>query len=493
MPCGISLFHVYWTVCYEENGGIMKKWKSITAVLLCVLCLLPGTAAAAEETGDTGQEFLFEDGDVVGFIGDSITHVEYTGISYQEFIYNYYITRYPGWSLEFRNLGTSSYTAADAVALYREKKGIRDAELDGITKAVVMFGMNEALHMTSPEAYIKNIQELVKLLEERGLKPEDIILVAPTPYDQTRSSNYAEDGKLHETTDDLLGQYAPRLKSLASELGTHYVDLHTPMLWVTGIVQNKISDDTLTITDNVHPNAMGNVMAGFFFLKQQGADSQVASVRITAEGKAETREAVVKGLRRKGDRYIRYKYQADSLPMAVSYEFHEATQYMDVIDELSQELLQVDGLKAAVSYSVYINHFMIGEYTGEELGKGINLTDCDLNPRQAAAKEIEVLNQEWQRVSADYRAQVRKAAKGEITQEELDVSYESWRGGTEAIRDEMYEIARENAEKTYKVEIVSKDYHVWMGQEVWHWAAAAAAFLLAVAACVVLIYKRKKH
>ena len=39
---------------------------------------------------------MFEDGDVVGFIGDSITQVEYTGISYQEFIYNYYITQTSG-------------------------------------------------------------------------------------------------------------------------------------------------------------------------------------------------------------------------------------------------------------------------------------------------------------------------------------------------------------------------------------------------------------
>jgi len=485
----------------------MKKWKNTAVALLSALCLLPGTDAAAadkelevenelERELDSmipcTEEFLFEDGDVVGFIGDSITHVEYTGVSYQEFIYNYYITRYPQWNLEFRNLGTSSYTAKDAVELYRKEKGIQDAEIDGITKAVVMFGMNEALAGTSAGKYVKNIRELVELLNERGLENEDIILVAPTPYDQTRSSNYTEDGKIRETTDDLLSEYVPELKALAEELGTHFVDLHTPMLWVTEIVQGVIPDDTLTITDNVHPNAMGNTLAGFFFLYQQGADKEVAAVHLTSDGNAETEKAAVKGLKRKGDRYIRFKYQADSLPMAVSYEFFQATQYFEIIDEISREYLQVDGLKSSVNYSVYMNHYMIGEYSGKELKEGINLTNCDLSPRQAAAKEIEVLNQQWQLVSAEYRAQVRKAAKHEISQEELDAAYREWQGETEAIRNEMYEIARENASKTYTVEIVSEDYHVWMGHEVWQWIAGAFAVLLAGCAGGCLIYRTKK-
>ena len=97
----------------------MKKWKKCLSAILCAAVLLPGSEALASE-GDPElekelaqvmpekDECMFEDGDVVGFIGDSITQVEYTGISYQEFIYNYYITRYPDWKLEFRNLGTAS-------------------------------------------------------------------------------------------------------------------------------------------------------------------------------------------------------------------------------------------------------------------------------------------------------------------------------------------------------------------------------------------------
>ena len=81
-------------------------WKGIKRIisLLCILALCGGLAAQAEvvyakpdkkdaesEAGDkeedkeTGFTF-YEDGDVVGFIGDSITHVDYSSISDVEFL-----------------------------------------------------------------------------------------------------------------------------------------------------------------------------------------------------------------------------------------------------------------------------------------------------------------------------------------------------------------------------------------------------------------------
>lgn len=422
--------------------------------------------------------FLFEDGDVVGFIGDSITHVEYTGISYQEFIYNYYITRYPDWELEFRNLGTASYMAADAVKLFGGSAQVTDPAMQGINKAVIMFGMNEALHDWSAERYIQSINQLVKQLNGWGIENQDIILVAPTPYDQTRSSNYTENGEQKEETDDLLSEYTGELKILSDELGTHYIDLHTPMLWVTDLVQDKIPDDTLTVTDNVHPNAMGSTLAGFFFLYQQGAEKQVAEVLISEDGSLSAERADVGNLKKKGERYLRFKYRPESLPMAVSYEFHEATQYFEVIDAISEEKLTVEGLRPETQYTVYMDYYPLRVCTGKELASGINLTDLDLNPGQQAAKQIEVLNQKWQMVSADYRSLVRSAVKGitEVSQQEIDAAYEQKSLEMKALRDEMYGIARKAVKKTHTVEIVSEGYQVWMERRIW----AVGALLIAV-------------
>lgn len=483
----------------------MRKWKRCAALFLSLLFLLPILPVTAKEKKTDvekelermipcTEEFMFEDGDIVGFIGDSITHVEYTGISYQEFIYNYYITRYPEWNLEFRNLGTASYKVSDALALYGDEKGIQDPAIEGITKAVVMFGMNEALEHVTVETYIRNMRKLVKVLNERGLENEDIILVAPTPYDQTRSSNYAEEGTLIETTDDIISQYVPELKKLSEELGTFYIDLHTPMLWVTEIVQSKIADDTLTVTDNVHPNAMGNTFAGFFFLYQQGAGKDVSGICITEEREIQTEHAVVQLQKVKGERYLRLKYKLESLPMAVSYEFHEATQYFEIIDEISQEELQVEGLNPEKTYTIYMNYLPVGTYTGEMLAEGVNLTDCDLNPQQEAAKKIEVLNQQWQAASADYRSVIRDATKkgGTATQEDVNEAYKVWRSNTESLKEQMYAIARKHVGKTYTIEIVSEDYHIWMGQEVWRWAVEAAALAMLAGMCGYLVWRRKQ-
>ena len=72
-----------------------KKWMAFGLAIFWMLILSSGKeVSASEQESETEaevgelelpkEEFLFEDGDVVGFIGDSITHVEYSGVSYQE-------------------------------------------------------------------------------------------------------------------------------------------------------------------------------------------------------------------------------------------------------------------------------------------------------------------------------------------------------------------------------------------------------------------------
>lgn len=481
----------------------MKKWKKYLLGLLCMTLLIPGSEVYAyKNTAEVEKELaemldkdecMFEDGDVVGFIGDSITQVDYTGISYQEFIYNYYITRHPDWKLEFRNLGTASYMAADAVRLYSKSAVVTDKAIDGINKAVIMFGMNEALHDWSANRYIQSINQLVKILNERGIANEDIILVAPTPYDQTRSSNYDENGSQKDDTDDRLAEYTGELKILANELRTHYIDLHTPMLWVTEIVQNMIADDTLTVQDNVHPNAMGNTLAGFFFLYQQGADREVASVEIGEDESVTARNTKVTKVKRKGERYLSFRYQPGSLPMAVTYEFNQITQYFEIVDEISWENLQVEGLHPDVNYKIYMNRVLVGTFQGSQLEQGVNLANLDWNPGQEAAKEMEQLNQSWHINSSAYRAVVRQAMKGQADQSDVDAAYDEWAGTTAALIGQMYDIVGKNTKHARLIEVVSEDYHVFLGQEIWHWIVEAMVIAAGIGGLAVWIKRRKRR
>lgn len=444
------------------------------------------------------EAFLFEDGDVVGFIGDSITRISYSGISYPEFLQQYYITRYPERELEFRNLGTGYYMAEDAKKLYSQEGGIYDASLEGITKAVIMFGMNEALDGIETEDYIRNIRGLVELLNERGIPNENIILTASTPFDQTRSSNYLENGERKHTVDDSILEYTAGLRELSKELGTHFIDLHTPLLWATDILQEKDEDATLTIDDNIHPKAEGSILAGFFFLHQQGAGNEVADVRISREAETRARNAEAGRAEWRGsDDYIRFTYQPHSLPMAVSGEAARVDEDFSIMDLISRENLQITGLKGDEKYTVYMDKVPVGDFTGEQLEAGVNLAGCRLNPGQMAAMEIEALNQKWHTCSSEYRKVLENATLGEpsASQEDVDAAYQIWKEQTEQLRGQMYEIARTSVSRTYLVEIAGTNgRRIWMRLDRWKWVILSAALggLLVTAVSASVIRKRKR-
>lgn len=83
-----------------------------TVILLCVFCLSRGIIVWAVQEESPKTFSFYEDGDVVGIIGDSITHVQYGPVSYIEALYHYYLCQFPEREIEFRNLGTANYKAS---------------------------------------------------------------------------------------------------------------------------------------------------------------------------------------------------------------------------------------------------------------------------------------------------------------------------------------------------------------------------------------------
>ena len=81
--------------------------------------------------------------------------------------------------------------------------------------------------------------------------------------------------------------------------------------------------------------------------------------------------------------------------------------------------------------------------------------------------------------------------KHEATQEDVDEAYTQWADTTEAIRAQMFDIAENYIGRTVIVEVVSEDYHVFLGREVWQWLVGAVAFM-AAAGTLVLWRKRRK-
>lgn len=449
-----------------------RRLKRVVS-LLCVLALFGGMAAQTErvyakpENKDTEPEVqdtdieeekdgfsFYEDGDVVGFIGDSITHVEYSSINYVEFLYNFYLSRFPDRKVEFRNLGVSSYKASDILDIYDQ-----DPAFVGINKAVIMLGMNEALEKVPTEDYILNMEHLVKKLKRSGLKGEDILVLSPTPYDQTCKANFDKEGNPYRLTDNTLTEFTEQLAVKTKEWKVHYVDLHTPMVELTAKIQEEDENNTMTIWDCVHPSAMGEMAMAYYILKAQGADEKVAEIISPESGGVETVHREVTDFY-KGENGLRWTMKAETLPMAMTYEFQEFHQWFDLVGELNREMLLVEGMEADTPYILTVGETQVGSFTGKELAEGINLALEEAHPLEARMMEVEALNQQWHENSAEYRRIVRFAtmAKPTHTKEQMMEAYEAWKTKDKELREGMYEIVREAVSQPIKVTLIREGY-----------------------------------
>lgn len=106
-------------------------------VFLALAFFVLGHVACAE---------VFKDGETVCFLGDSISH----GGRFHGFIYDYYLTRFPGRTIRFVNAGISGDSAGGAWGRLEE-----DVLAKKATSVVVMFGMNDVgrgNYVASPDA-----------------------------------------------------------------------------------------------------------------------------------------------------------------------------------------------------------------------------------------------------------------------------------------------------------------------------------------------------
>ena len=230
-----------------------NSWKLLLALFWACLWLSAG--ARAEASQETYPPF--EDGGVVGFIGDSITHVTYRSQGYVDMLEEYYLSRFPGRDVEFRNLGADGHKITDFLKIYDSDPAFR-----GLSRAVIMLGTNEAILKIAPEEYIGNMETLVARLKEDGLAGEDILILSSPICDQNCSKNFDKNGNMRWTYEGRLLEYLELLETKTAEWGVGYLNLHTPMAELTEEIQREDASNTLT-TDCIHPNALGHRLIAF--------------------------------------------------------------------------------------------------------------------------------------------------------------------------------------------------------------------------------------
>ena len=183
----------------------------------------------------SAQDQLFQTGDRVCFIGNSIT----MNGKYFKYLELFYATRFPDRKILFYNCGISG---DDAGGMLRRLNS--DVFIHKPTKAVLMVGMNDVRSslykketLNDPASkqkkenalqdYYKNVDSIVRLLMQYGCK---VILQTPTIYDQT-STIHEEN---HFGVNDALKKCADFLEKLARKYSLPIVDY-----WVKSIAKYK--------------------------------------------------------------------------------------------------------------------------------------------------------------------------------------------------------------------------------------------------------------
>ena len=196
---------------------------------------------------------MFQDGDVVAMIGDSITCDGRWWVELRE----QWLARHPGEFCDFRNCGIPGAGAGGALPRYPwDIAPLRP------TVALLMFGMNDVWRegykppVTGEmlagrdeclERYLSNMNELVDRLVGQGIK---VCLLTPTPFDQYASDRSAPN---MPGVDDALAICAGMVKGIAIARRLPVVDLHTPLR------HRCAAGDALISEDRVHPGELGHM------------------------------------------------------------------------------------------------------------------------------------------------------------------------------------------------------------------------------------------
>jgi len=364
-----------------------RSWRR-AGLALCSIALL----AAAVWSGGAAEVEPFRAGDKVCLVGDSITH----GGWYHEFVWLFYLTRFPQRELRMINCGVCADTAGRALGRLSW-----DVLAHAPTVATVMLGMNDfGCGLYGPDKtadryekrrrdriaeHAKSMRKMVGKLKESSVR---VILLTPSIFDDSAELKSAKRSGANAG----LGVCAENVRVLAAESGTGLVDFFTIMNRINRAQQAKDPKFTIVGPDRVHPRLPGHFVMAYQFLKAQGMPRYVARMvldaatgRVTAQANCELGAVKVEG----GG--IAFDCLAQALPFPVHKGARPSLALVPFMAELNREDLVVTGLKAG-TYELAIDEQVVGEYRAADLAAGVNLAGNEKTPQYRQALKVMSLN-----------------------------------------------------------------------------------------------------
>ncbi|WP_345210948.1 SGNH/GDSL hydrolase family protein [Mucilaginibacter gynuensis] len=387
---------------------VIKKLKEKLTLRVCAVMVLLVSFTAIAKAQTVAP---FKNGDRVAFVGNSITD----GGHYHSYIWLYYMTRFPDMRVTFFNAGIGGDIAKQIARRFDDDVLNRNP-----TVVTVTWGMNDTGYMewfadNAQETFRKRLDTSIKyyhIIEEKLKRLPNVkkVLVASSPYDETTTS---APNNLYKGKSAALLQIAEFQEAAAKKNQWGFIDLNRPMTAINKQGQATDPAFSLTPNDRIHPDNDGHMVMAYLILKAQGlANNSVANVQIEAGSQkvVKAENAVVNKLSRTTND-ITFNYLAKALPYPLDTVVRgwgnhrrqaDALKVIPFIKEFNQEVLAVKGL-ASGKYSLQIDGQAIGNWSADDLAKGINLAEQTNTPQYQQALQVMALNEERWEIERRFR------------------------------------------------------------------------------------------
>jgi lysophospholipase L1-like esterase len=368
----------------------------VAAAVGTLLVCAPVPSAHAQEKAAPRADFAIADGDRVVFYGDSITEQRL----YSSDIENYILTRFPSYRVEFVQSGVGGDRTRGGARGPIDLRLHRDIFEHNPTVVTVMLGMNDGeyrqydadIFTTYSNGYRYIVEEIQKAFPKAKLT-----LVKPSAYDDVTREPMTPGG--YNAT---LVKYGTFVGDLATEKNTGVADMNAPV--VDALTKAKAENSalsTLLINDRVHPGPAIHWVMAEAVLKSWNAPATVTAVNLSVEHESvvasDNTDTTDLAILPNG---LTWTQQDRALPLPIGPVDADPLMALvihssDLVSALDQETLAVTGLQPG-TYQLRIDDRVVGSFSAEKLGKGLNLALLEtpmLEQARRVARDTDLLNQ----------------------------------------------------------------------------------------------------
>tara|TARA_B100000768_G_scaffold28000_1_gene26278 strand:+ start:3508 stop:4899 length:1392 start_codon:yes stop_codon:yes gene_type:complete len=371
-------------------------------ISLCVLTAIFFNSQKLNAQQNTSK--IFESGDTICFLGDSITH----GGQFHEFLQLFYATRYPNIALTFHNCGIAGDNAEGMIYRFKD-----DVLVHNPSHVFLMSGINDVIRTLyfegqASDEVIKKRKNAIAVFKQNTdilastFKASEItpIYLTPSIYDQY--SKIEKENNLG--CNDALIECSNHIKSVASQYDATVVDLNTPM---KNIMDRELQNDplfTIIGKDRVHPKTTGHFIMFHEILSTIESPGVVAqiSIDLNQNNRIKTQNCSVNELQVSSEKII-FNCLENSLPFPLTSALDTALRLVPFQKNINQEILQIIGLNKG-SYDLFIQDKLINTFSAKQLNEGVNLSSEFNTPQYKQAKDIMNLCQEYRKTGYQLRA-----------------------------------------------------------------------------------------